>query len=184
MGVRARIKKVVKWLIGEGYANNQKEVGRLLGYANESAFSQVLNGHVDLPADFIPRICSLDDRLNIVWLQSGEGEMLNGNSKKQQAAEPAIAVNIPAEVWEVIKAQAFSLKTKDEQMGQLIAQVEESNSVLRTVISANFRPFEGIHTKLDTQNPPPHKTRRKTLIMSKKGQFYIIIPTKENTIKS
>ena len=53
MNVYQRIKVVVKWLIGNGVAGSQKEIGILLGYKNESSFSQVLNNKVALPIDFI-----------------------------------------------------------------------------------------------------------------------------------
>lgn len=56
MPIIERIKLAIKWLIGNGVAKNQKEIGYLLGYKNESSFSQVINGKVPLPNDFIDRL--------------------------------------------------------------------------------------------------------------------------------
>lgn len=122
MEVRDRIKKAVKWLIGEGYANSQKEVGKLLGYANESAFSQVLNGHVDLPVDFIHRLCALDSRINFLWIQKGEGQMLVESSTAPMVAN-SDTVSIPREAWEVIRSQAASLERKDRQVDEVLAML-------------------------------------------------------------
>lgn len=71
-----RYKIVVRYAKSAGIIKNQKDLGLKLGYTNESAFSQVLNGVVNEPKDFISRISSIIPDLNIDWLVSGEGEML------------------------------------------------------------------------------------------------------------
>lgn len=81
MTIIERIKLAIKWLIGNGVAKNQKEIGYLLGYKNESSFSQVLNGKVPLPSDFIDRLSSLSTTLNQTWLLTGEGEMLRKSNE-------------------------------------------------------------------------------------------------------
>lgn len=83
MTVNERIKIAIKWLIGVGKGSTQGDIGRLMGYSNKSAFSQVINGHVDLPGDFINRLCSLDSRLNNVWLECEAGEMLNPETSSE-----------------------------------------------------------------------------------------------------
>ena len=76
MTITERIKLAIKWLIGNKVAKNQKEIGLLLGYKNESSFYQVLNDKVPLPNDFIDRLCNLSLKLNQAWLLTGEGSML------------------------------------------------------------------------------------------------------------
>lgn len=83
MTIIERIKLAIKWLIGSGVAKNQKEIGYLLGYKNESSFSQVINGKVPLPNDFIDRLSNLSTTLNQTWLLTGEGEMLRNDSISQ-----------------------------------------------------------------------------------------------------
>lgn len=83
MTVNERIKIAIKWLIGVGKGSTQGDIGRLMGYSNKSAFSQVINGHVDLPGDFINRLCSLDGRLNNVWVECEAGEMLNSETSSE-----------------------------------------------------------------------------------------------------
>lgn len=77
MDINDRIKILIKWLIGNRYANSQKELGSILGYKNESYFSQIIGGVVPLSKKTIKKICSLDERINEIWLLTGEGEMLN-----------------------------------------------------------------------------------------------------------
>jgi len=76
MGLSERIKLVIRWLIGQGVANNQEDIGKLLGYKNKSSFSQVVNCKVELPKDFIDRLCSLNEKLNKVWIETGIGQMV------------------------------------------------------------------------------------------------------------
>jgi len=76
MSINERLKKVIKWMVGSGLAPNQEEIGKLLGYKNKSSFSQVLNGKVPLPGDFITRLCAIDKTINRVWIEDGIGQML------------------------------------------------------------------------------------------------------------
>lgn len=97
MTIYDRIKLVIRWLIGNKVSNNQEGIGAILGYTNKSSFSQVLNGKVDLPKDFIERLCRLNDDLNINWIETGMGEMLKSETKKDEAqlvANPEY-MNIP-----------------------------------------------------------------------------------------
>lgn len=71
-----RVKKVIRWLIGEGIGESQEEIGVLLGYSNKSAFSQVVNNESKMPGDLSSRLCSLSNKLVESWVDSGEGDML------------------------------------------------------------------------------------------------------------
>lgn len=71
-----RYKKLIRHLIRKGFANSQKEVGTLLGYSNESTFSQIINGKVPTPKKFYNKFLDLEPNLNVVWLETGEGDML------------------------------------------------------------------------------------------------------------
>lgn len=87
MGELERIRTAIKWLIGQGIADNQEGIGNLLGYANKSSFSQLLNGKKPLPANFIDRLAALDDKLNYSWLASGNGQMLKNETVQFAGAE-------------------------------------------------------------------------------------------------
>lgn len=114
-----RIKKVINWLIYKEIGESEKEIAELLGYT-KSSFSQIVNGKVPLSDKFISKLCSLDENINLVWVQSGEGEMFiehNLNSEQD--------VTIPASVWSVIQRQAQSLSSRDRQIEDLIAMLKE-----------------------------------------------------------
>ena len=114
-----RIKKVINWLIYKEIGESEKEIAERLGYT-KSSFSQIVNGKVPLSDKFISKLCSLDENINLVWVQSGEGEMFiehNLNSEQD--------VTIPASVWSVIQRQAQSLSSRDRQIEDLIAMLKE-----------------------------------------------------------
>lgn len=114
-----RIKKVINWLIYKEIGESEKEIAERLGYT-KSSFSQIVNGKVPLSDKFISKLCSLDENINLVWVQSGEGEMFiehNLNSEQN--------VTVPASVWSVIQRQAQSLSSRDRQIEDLIALLKE-----------------------------------------------------------
>lgn len=114
-----RIKKVINWLIYKEIGESEKEIAERLGYT-KSSFSQIVNGKVPLSDKFISKLCSLDENINLVGVQSGEGEMfLEHNLNSEQD------VTIPASVWSVIQRQAQSLSSRDRQIEDLIALLKE-----------------------------------------------------------
>ena len=119
-----RIKLIIRHLIGKGIASNQKGIGELLGYKNESSFSQVVNGKVPTPSNLLKKLKNLDKQINEEWLLTGEGEMLKTDTPKPISLVESRegVISIPSDVWEVIKNQSASLKAKDDQINTLISQ--------------------------------------------------------------
>lgn len=112
-----RLKKVVNWLIFKEIAENERALAETLGYT-KSSFSQIVTGKVPLSEKFMKRICSLDENINFVWLQSGEGEMFISDNLNSE-------MSFPDDVWKVIKQQAESLSTRDRQIDELMAMLKE-----------------------------------------------------------
>ena len=71
-----RLKKLCKWLIYIGYADNDTDLASKLGYT-KSSFSQIINGKVPISDKFIDKICATDEDINKVWISSGDGQMIN-----------------------------------------------------------------------------------------------------------
>lgn len=121
-----RIKKVVNWLIFMEYVENERELSEKLGYT-KSSFSQIINGRVPLSDKFVKKLCSIDENINEVWITEGAGTML------KNAVEGEAVVTVPAKVWEIIQAQAESLKNRDKQIDELVEllkqQVAESKKI-------------------------------------------------------
>lgn len=77
-----RFKSVIAYIVKCGIASNQKDLGLKMGYSNESSFSQVVNGKVPMPKDFIERLKSFVPDLNSDWLLTGEGDMLKSGIER------------------------------------------------------------------------------------------------------
>ena len=131
-----RIKLIIRHLIGKGIASNQKGIGELLGYKNESSFSQVVNGKVPTPSNLLKKMKNLDKQINEEWLLTGEGEMLKTDTPKSGVStEEGGVISIPRDAWEVIRNQSASLKAKDEQLGMLAASLKAKDDQINTLIS-------------------------------------------------
>ena len=74
-----RLKKLCKWLIYIGYADNDAELASKLGYT-KSSFSQIINEKVPLSDKFIDKICAVDENINKVWINTGNGVMLKSEN--------------------------------------------------------------------------------------------------------
>ncbi|PDS21900.1 helix-turn-helix domain-containing protein [Flavobacterium branchiophilum] len=95
-----RIKLAVKTLVSLGVAKNQEELGKLMGYSNKSSFSQVLNGIVPMPDNFIDRLCKLDKRLRRAWIVNEFGHIL---IKKEDSKQVYIDEGIDIDKYEIEK---------------------------------------------------------------------------------
>lgn len=92
-----RLKKLCKWLIYIGYADNDAELATKLGYT-KSSFSQIINEKVPLSDKFIDKICAVDENINKVWINTESGVMLKSEMKTQspnllQVSETASVYN-------------------------------------------------------------------------------------------
>lgn len=68
--------KAVDWLIFERVVKNRRDLAEKLGYT-ESSFSQIMNGKVGLSERFVKKLYNFDPRLNLNWLMTGKGDMIN-----------------------------------------------------------------------------------------------------------
>ena len=91
-----RLKKLCKWLIYVGYADNDAELATKLSYT-KSSFSQIINEKVPLSDKFTDKICAVDENINKVWINTGNGEMLKSGMQPQTAN--IVQVNEAASVY-------------------------------------------------------------------------------------
>jgi transcriptional regulator with XRE-family HTH domain len=75
----SRVKRVIKWLIFNEFAENETELAQKLGYT-KSSFSQIVNGKVPLSNKFIEKLCAVDENINKVWVIENKGNMLKNNN--------------------------------------------------------------------------------------------------------
>lgn len=122
-----RFKILVRYLVSNGLADNQKDLGRKLGYGNESAFSQIVTCKVVMPKDFISRLKSLAPYINEDWLLTGEGEMLNPvvQTANANGESSVAAVNI-----QNVTMESAALKEQVRLLKDIIAEKERLITVL------------------------------------------------------
>lgn len=123
-----RIKKVINWLIFQDMAENERALADKLGYT-KSSFSQIVNGKVPLSDKFVKKLCSLDENINEVWVQSGNGSMFKNNPNSENN------VAIPEAAWNVIQQQTASLAARDKQIDELIGMLKDQINEYKKVVA-------------------------------------------------
>lgn len=78
--VARRCKRVVQWLISQGYGETDSDIYVLMGYERSFAAS-VLSGKDKMSARFLNAICRISPRINRDWIETGNGNMLLDNIK-------------------------------------------------------------------------------------------------------
>lgn len=153
-----RYKILIRKMIQLGIVASQKDLGRKLGYSNESSFSQIINQKVAEPKDFVERIKSLYPELNTDWLLYGEGEM-NGTTfvpaevveeiKEEVAQEVAIAESVPILSEDLTTATDINIRSYIEENGdelerinpsQMLQQADLAEKVMRASMLPTFAP--------------------------------------------
>ena len=123
-----RVKKVINWLIFQDMAENERALADKLGYT-KSSFSQIVNGKVPLSDKFVKKLCSLDENINEVWVQSGNGSMFKNNPNSENN------VAIPEAAWNVIQQQTASLAARDRQIDELIGMLKDQINEYKKVVA-------------------------------------------------
>lgn len=153
-----RYKILIRKMIQLGIVASQKDLGRKLGYSNESSFSQIINQKVAEPKDFVERIKSLYPELNTDWLLYGEGEM-NGTTivpaevveeiKEEVAQEVAQAESVPILSEDLTTATDINIRSYIEENGdelerinpsQMLQQADLAEKVMRASMLPTFAP--------------------------------------------
>jgi len=101
-----RVLKVIKWLIYNDFAENDRDLSAKLGY-NITYFSQIKSGKAKISEQFIEKLCNADPNLNKIWVISGKGEMLKSvvsityGTMKKRLFEMADFQKLPIDRFEV-----------------------------------------------------------------------------------
>ena len=139
----ARVRSVVDWLISNRVAKSQKGIAQLMGY-NHCVLSQVLNGKVPVAEKFVKTLCGLDKRINVEWVLSGVGKMINQPETPNEEIELPKVLTLSALTSLAEKRIDSSAVVKtifemlSEQMAEItllrseVAKLRSENEVLRT----------------------------------------------------
>jgi len=134
MNELARIKLAVTHLVSKGVGCSQKEIGRLMGYRNESSFSQILNGKVGLPKNFIIKLAELDSDISRAWLSTGVGNMLLSENAENVGGEANISYFKDSNLDEE-RIDEESLKFNDMEKNLLMELLKGSQSQIDQFLS-------------------------------------------------
>ena len=129
-----RYKVLIRYIVSNKIAKSQKDFGEKLGYKTESSFSQIINGKVNQPKDFIERIKIFVPTLNEKWIETGEGDMLvrrinqsvNGDNNTQIAGNNshiALPSTLDRAINEIAEQRKLVSKAQ-EQIDRLITLLE------------------------------------------------------------
>ncbi|MGN1211347.1 MAG: hypothetical protein ACI4TM_06650 [Candidatus Cryptobacteroides sp.] len=139
-----RLRLLIRHLVVTKEIASQKELGRMMGYKNESSFSQILNGKQEIPKHFRKNLKEVIPKVNLVWITTGEGEMLldGGSETSQNESESSQVVqrtqsgdNIngqhveisktdSSKLLDVILQQSAQITKSQEQIDRLISIIE------------------------------------------------------------
>lgn len=123
-----RYKLLVEYAKEHGIAKSQKDLGKKLGYTNESSFSQILTGKTE-PKDFYIKLKSLLPLLNTEWLDTGNGDMFLENSGSSIIQSGIVKGNNhqTTQNSEEVRKLLALLESKDRQIDRLLTIIENQS---------------------------------------------------------
>lgn len=147
MAPEKRLSAVVKWLSVQT-GKKQKEIGQMVGYSNESSWSQLLTGKKDIPKAVPARVAELDPRINIAFLTGESDTMLierdnsaQGAQEEPQTGRPDTSstqpVNTPKSAGIFVPAELAQMVT------DLSATVREQQRIIGSLVDTWIKDKEG-----------------------------------------
>lgn len=115
--------------------NNNREFAEKLGTSDQYA-SNICKSGKNVGEKTKTKILETFPEINKIWLLTGEGEMLKGESQGSGDVTSGSGdkITIPLSAWNVIEKQAESLAARDRQMELLMkSRDEQINQLISTV---------------------------------------------------
>ncbi len=131
--MQQRIKLLISWLVSEGFAKNQEDLGRSIGINSKSYLSQLISGKKN-NEELVNKLIDIDKRISKTWLLTGEGSMLNNNTSSVvqnnyqgnnvNGGSSVIEEKSDKEYLEIIKKQSEQLSKSQQQIDRLLTLLE------------------------------------------------------------
>ena len=125
-----RTRLVVRWLAQERGVN-QKDIGVMLGYPNNTYFSNVLSGRKPISAALAEKIAALDPRVNIDFLTGVSDDMLLGENSPKLSD-----ISTPAPAPQQPRVGIYVPQELAQMMTDLTTTIREQQMMIRTLVDA------------------------------------------------
>jgi len=127
---------------------SQAEIGQMVGYTSQSAFSQVLNGKKEFPKVLIERFCALDPSINPDFLTGESDEMfLNGEETPSFAPESPRTERTGTSFTQPVKAAKSTGIFVPAELAQMVtdlsATVREQQRIIGSLVDTWIKDKEG-----------------------------------------
>ena len=133
-----RLRAVIKWYSGQTRLTHKK-ISEALGYSNETFFSQMLNGHKEIPKALPGKVAALDPRINLSFLLGESDEMLvPGNGQPEPGTllqrqrtggkDSQGGIYIPVELAQVFRDLSDTVRSQQETISLLVKATVETIS--------------------------------------------------------
>lgn len=165
MADNTKLKKLVKWLIGQGVVSNQKELAKKLGYG-KSSFSLIVNEKLPMSGKFVNRLCEVDRRINRKWVVSGEGEMVLERKETQEK-----------EFFNLSVTTEDCSKDKGKQIDALLSSITEKDKKIEEqemLVSILFEKLKEMKTRQAHLEEVINKLSKDKKDISEQGSVRII----------
>jgi len=131
-----RLADMIDWLLYNNVVASRRELAKRMKY-QESTLSLVVNGKQPISSKFLNALAGVDDRLNIDWIDTGEGDMIveieeEGAAPSQE--EMAILIRQQEAVKRAQEQLSDAFKLGNEQI--ILAQqaiVQKESDILDTM---------------------------------------------------
>lgn len=106
-----RLAEMIDWMLYHNVVASRRELALRMNYT-ESTLSCVVNGRQPISPKFLTALSQIDQRLNVDWIDTGEGEMI--------IEEEAASVPSTAEELEAVRLQQENIRMLQEQLTSII----------------------------------------------------------------
>lgn len=125
-----RMRLIVRWL-AQQKGVNQKDIGQMLGYPNNTYFSNLLSGRKTISPALVDKIAALDPRINVDFISGLSNEMLlPGNEQPEISTQPEHPLPQSPRVGIFVPPELTQMVT------DLTAVIREQQAMIKTLVDA------------------------------------------------
>lgn len=108
-----RLREVCSYLIDNAIVKNYNELSSLLGYSVHTSLSHILHGKTTIPKKLLDKMKVLAPQVNVDWILTGEGEMLQ---KKRNDGESQVEIRKVDRFVTFLYSENIQIKVALEQL--------------------------------------------------------------------